>query len=289
MVLQGFMTEERTVGEARYYVSSGGSGDPVLLLHGFPQTHRCWDQVAPVLADRHRVVLVDIRGYGASEAPPGGPHGQGYSKREMAEDLLRIMHQLGHDRFAVVGHDRGARVAYRMTLDSPDQITRVAVLNIVPTIDQFERMSGGPSLGYWPWFFLAQPAPFPERMTSADPAALLQHAFDTWASDPAAIDEEHRRAYLDALTPSTVAAMCADFRASFHIDRQHDEDDRRAGRRIQAPVLVMKGEAEHQLDDISEVWRRWADQASYATTPGGHFQPEEAPQEVAAALATFLG
>jgi haloacetate dehalogenase len=157
---------ERTVGDTAYHVVVGGSGPPVLLLHGFPQTHLCWDRVAPALAERHTVVLADLRGYGASTAPPGGPRGEGYTKREMAAELVQVMAGLGHERFAVVGHDRGARVGYRMALDHPGVVDRLAVLNVIPTLDQFERMSGGPSLGYWPWVLLAQPAPMPERLLS---------------------------------------------------------------------------------------------------------------------------
>jgi haloacetate dehalogenase len=260
-----------------------------LLLHGFPQTHLCWDLVAPALAENHTVIAPDLRGYGGSTAPMGGPRGEGYSKREMAAELAHLMSALGHDQFAVVGHDRGARVAYRMALDHPHKITRLAVLNIVPTIEQFERMSGGPSLGYWPWYLLAQPAPLPERLLSADPAAVLDHAFDTWSSDPAAIIPEHRAAYLEAMTPRTADAICADYRASFFIDRDHDAADRANGRRISAPTLVVTGAEETQLDDAPAIWRSWAAQVSAERVPGGHFLPEEAPDALLPLLAQFLG
>jgi haloacetate dehalogenase len=266
----------------------GGSGEPLLLLHGFPETHACWGRIAPGLSRSHRVVMPDLRGYGASEAPPGGPHGEGYTKREMAGELVELMMALGHARFAVVGHDRGARVAFRLALDHPDRVTRVALLNIVPTLEQFERMGAGPSLGYWPWFLLAQPAPFPEQMLAADPAAVLEHVFDTWASRPGAIGPESREAYLPAMTPSTISAMCGDYRASFHLDRHHDAEDRSAGRRITAPLLVVIGEDEDQLADAPEVWKAWATDLTVAGVHGGHFIPEEAPDELAAALAAFL-
>jgi haloacetate dehalogenase len=267
----------------------GGSGEPLLLLHGFPETHACWGRIAPGLSRSHRVVMPDLRGYGASEAPPGGPHGEGFTKREMAGELIELMGALGHAEFAVVGHDRGARVAFRLALDHADCVTRVALLNIVPTLEQFERMGAGPSLAYWPWSLLAQPAPFPERMLAADPAAVLQHVFDTWASRPGAIGPESREAYLRAMTPSTIAAMCGDYRASFHLDRHHDADDRAAGRRIAAPLLVVIGEDEAQLADAAEVWDEWATDLTVTRVPGGHFIPEEAPNELAAALAAFLG
>ena len=280
---------ERTVGDAAYHVVVGGSGPPVLLLHGFPQTHLCWDRVAPALAERHTVVLADLRGYGASAAPPGGPRGEGYTKREMAAELVQVMAGLGHERYAVVGHDRGARVGYRMALDHPGVVDRLAVLNVIPTLDQFERMSGGPSLGYWPWVLLAQPAPMPERLLGADPAAVLDHVFATWPADPAAISDDHRAAYRAAMTRATVAAMCADYRASFHVDREHDADDRNARRRIAAPLLVVTGAEETQLDDAAEVWREWATAVTATTVPGGHFVPEESPRELLELLLPFLG
>jgi haloacetate dehalogenase len=285
----GFQEWRIVVGDADYAVTVGGEGPPLVLLHGFPQTHACWSRVAPTLAGRHTVVAPDLRGYGASRAPAGGPCGEGYTKREMAREIVELMARLGHHRFAVVGHDRGARVAYRMALDHPDRVERVAVLNIVSTLDQFERMGGGPSLGYWPWFLLAQPAPFPERVMGADPGAVLDHAFDTWTSRPAAIDARHRAEYLAAATPDTVAAMCGDYRASFHLDREHDAADRAAGRRIAAPLLVVTGADEAQLADAPEVWAAWAEDVTAARVPGGHFVPEEAPEELVAVLSSFLG
>ena len=289
MSLPGFADARIAAGEATYYVEQGGAGPPVLLLHGFPQTHICWRHVAPALAAAgHRVLAADLRGHGASTAPPGGPHGEGYTKREMAAELVGVMADLGHGRFAVVGHDRGARVAYRMALDHPARVTAAAVVNVVPTLDQFERMASGPSLGYWPWFLLAQPAPFPERLVGADPGALVDHAFDTWTSRPEAVDEAARRAYRAALTPGAIAAICADYRAAFHIDRHHDAEDRAAGRRIEVPLLVAVGADEDQLGDAADVWRPWAARLTAARVPGGHFVPEEAPGPLVAALAGFL-
>ena len=265
--LVGFAEGRHALGEARYFVAQGGEGPPLLLLHGFPETHACWHRIAPALASAHRVVAPDLRGYGASEAPPGGPRGEGYTKREMAAEFVRLIADLGHERFAVVGHDRGARVAYRLALDHPERVTRAALLNVVPTIDQFERMGAGPSLGYWTWYLLAQPAPFPERLLLAEPSAVLDHVFATWASAPDAIAAEQRVAYLQALTPSTAAAMCADFRASFHLDRDHEADDRATGRRRLA---------------------RMASDLTATRVPGGHFNPEEAPGELAEILGAFL-
>src|SRR5215217_7771967 len=220
--LAGFGATRHVVGEADYYVANGGDGPPVVLLHGFPETHLCWHAIAPRLAGDHAVVAPDLRGYGASRAPAGGPYGEGFSKREMALELVEVMSRLGHERFAVVGHDRGARVAYRLALDHPERVTRVAVLNTVPTVEQFERMGAGASLGFWTWFLLAQPAPFPERLLAADPSAVLDLVFATWPADPDAIAPDARAAYLGALDPPTIAGICAEFRASFHIDRRQD-------------------------------------------------------------------
>jgi haloacetate dehalogenase len=286
--LPGFEDHRLEVGEASYFVAEAGAGPPLLLLHGFPETHVCWTRVAPQLARRHRVLVPDLRGYGATEAPAGGPRGEGYSKREMAGELVELMAGCGHQRFAVVGHDRGARVAFRLALDHPERVTRLAPLNIVPTVEQFERMAARPSLGYWPWFLLAQPAPFPERIMRADPEGLLDHVFDTWSSTPEAIGPERRQAYRRALTPATIASMCADYRASFHLDREHDAEDRAAGRRISAPTLLVTGRDEAHLEDAPDVWSAWAEHLTVARVPGGHFIPEEAPGELTEALLGLL-
>jgi haloacetate dehalogenase len=277
-----------TVGDASYYVAAGGAGPAALLLHGFPETHLCWREVAPQLTSGFRVIAVDLRGYGSSTAPAGGTHGEGYSKRDMARELVELMAMLGHDRFAVIGHDRGARVAYRLALDSPEHVAQLGLLNILPTVEQFERMGAGPSLGFWPWFLLAQPAPFPERLLAAEPAVMIDHVFDTWATRPESVGREIRDAYSVALTASTIASMCADYRASFHIDRVHDVEDRAAGRRIAAPTLVLIGEDEVQLADAAAIWAPWTTRLDLARVTGGHFLPEESPAEVAAAINSFL-
>jgi haloacetate dehalogenase len=206
----------------------------------------------------------------------------------MAIDLVDLMLALGQERFAVVGHDRGARVAFRMALDHPDRVDQLVVLNVVPTLEQFERMGAGPSLGYWPWFLLAQPAPFPERLIAAAPEHFLRFIFDSWTGEAGAIDAEAFDEYLRALRDTTIASMCADYRASFWIDRNHDAADRQAGRRIECPVLLITGHEETQLADAGAIWQGWCHDLRVQTLPGGHFIPEEATQPLATALMYFL-
>jgi len=277
------------VGPTIYRPGSAGSGPPVLLLHGFPQTHFCWDLVAPALAAWSTVVVCDLKGYGDSRSAPGGPLGEGYGKRDMADELVELMAQLGYGRFAVVGHDRGGRVAYRMALDHPAVVGRIAVLNIVPTVDQFERMAADAAVEYYPWFFLAQPPPFAERIVSASAEYFLRHTLDTWTAAPGAIRPQAVERYLRAFTPEAISGMCADYRAAFHIDRPLDAEDRAAGRTIGCPVLVHWGAAEDALSDGPlPVWRRWAGDVRGGPLASGHFVPEEAPEPLTASLADFL-
>jgi haloacetate dehalogenase len=222
--IEGVRYERHQVGSTDYLVATAGSGEPVLLLHGFPQTHYCWRYLIPTLAHQgHSVVAPDLRGYGGSRADAGGPRGEGFSKREIAAELVELMRLLGFDRFAVVGHDRGARAAYRMALDRPESVQRLAVLNVIPTVDQFARMANRPSLDYWPWLLLAQPAPFPEQLLEAAPKQFLRFIFASWPADPGAIDEQAFAVYLDALNETTSPAICGDYRASFWLDQEHEE------------------------------------------------------------------
>lgn len=286
--LSGMTYRRMVIGGADYLVGMAGEGPAVLLLHGFPQTHYCWRRVVPSLSRHLTVVAPDMRGYGASSAPATDGEGRGFTKREMAAELVDLMAELGHEQFAVVGHDRGARVAYRMAVDAPAHVDRLVVLNVIPTIDQFDRMGAGASLGYWPWFFLAQPPPFPERLIASAPEHFLRFIFESWAADPGAIDEAAFATYLTALTDDTISAMCADYRASFWHDRHHDAEDRRAGRRIRCPMLLITGDQESHLADAPEIWKGWSQDLTTRTVPGGHFIPEEAPEKVADALVSFL-
>jgi haloacetate dehalogenase len=278
------------VGPTGYRPGVAGTGPPVLLLHGFPQTHYCWHRVAPALARGNTVVVCDLKGYGESRSSPGGPLGEGYSKREMAAELVELMAQLGFERFSVIGHDRGGRVAYRMALDRPDRVERLAVLNIVPTADQFERMAGEAAIDYYPWFFLAQPPPFAERLVGASAEYFLRHTLNSFAGTPDAISREAAERYLRAFTPEVISAICADYRAAYHIDRPMDLEDRRAGRRIGCPVLVHWGADEGSVSDGPlRVWRDWADAVEGGPLPSGHFIPEEAPEQLLGSLQGFLG
>jgi haloacetate dehalogenase len=288
--LPGFRFSTVAVGPTTYHPGVAGDGPPVLLLHGFPQTHECWRVVAPALARRATVVVCDLKGYAGSPSVPGGPRGEGYTKREMAAELVAMMGRLGFDRFAVAGHDRGGRVAYRMALDHPEVVARLAVLNIVPTVDQFERMAGEASLEYWPWFFLAQPPPFAERVVAASAEYFVRDILASWAATPRAIPPAAVERYVAAFTPEAIAAICADFRASFHTDRVMDAEDRTRGTRVRCPVLVHWGAEEGAMSDGPlAVWRAWADDVEGGPLPSGHFLPEEAGDAVAASLAGFLG
>jgi haloacetate dehalogenase len=287
--IPGFAYRTLTAGPSTYLVGTAGQGPPVLLLHGFPQNHFCWHTVAPPLVSEHTVVVCDLKGYGESRGPRGGPLGEGYTKREMAAELVDVMAQAGFERFAVAGHDRGGRVAYRMALDAPACVERLCVLNIVPTVDQFERMAAQATIDYYPWYLLAQPPPLAERLLAADAEFFLRHTLDAWTAAPGALVPEAVDAYLRTFTPDTIAAMCADYRAAFHLDRPLDAEDRAAGRRIACPVLVHWGAAEDAMSDGPlAVWRAWADDVQGGPLASGHFVPEEAAGALVASLRAFL-
>jgi haloacetate dehalogenase len=283
-VFEGFELATVDIGEVRLRVRTGGGGPPLLLLHGHPQTHVMWHAVAPALARDFTVVCPDLRGYGESSKPPTTADHKPYSKRAMALDQVALMERLGFEAFAVCGHDRGARCAYRLALDHPDRVRRLAVLDIVPTGEVWRRADMSFGLGYWHWFFLAQPEPLPERLIGANPDAFyFRGGRDLFA--PEALDDYLRCVH----DPATIHAMCEDYRAAATIDFEHDEADR-GRRRIASPVLVLWG-ARGQLDrwyDVLAVWRDWADDVRGRSLDCGHYLAEEAPEETYAELRTFL-
>jgi haloacetate dehalogenase len=288
-MFEAFERRRIATGEAEIALVTGGSGPPVLLLHGFPQTHVLWHRVAPRLARSFRVVAPDLRGYGASSKPPAGPDLAGYSKRVMARDLVEAMRALGHERFGVAGHDRGGRVAYRMALDHPERVTRLAVLDIEPTLDTWEAMSWRTGVYAYHWYFLAQPAPLPETLIASHAETWLRHTIRSWAGDFDAIGEEAMRCYVEAFTPDAIRAACDDYRAGAHVDPEIDRADRDAGRRIACPVLALWGGARKERPSPLGVWRRWADDVRGRPLECGHFLPEEAPAATAGALLEFFG
>ncbi|MFI6522207.1 alpha/beta fold hydrolase [Spirillospora sp. NPDC050679] len=268
----------------------GGHGPPVLLLHGIPETHLMWHRVAPSLAEHHTVVATDLRGYGDSGTPPSAPDHAPYSMRALAADQVEVMRELGHDRFAVVGHDRGARCAYRMALDRPEAVERLAVLDIVPTAEAFRRADKDFSLGYWVWSFLAAPEPVPERLVAAAPDVFVEHMLDAWSAVPGAFPAEVKAEYVAKFgDPATVHAVCEEYRAAATLDLRHDEADR-GRRRIACPTLVLwsdSGPVDAWYRPL-EVWRDWADDVRGHPVRSGHFLPEEAPEETARSLLDFL-
>lgn len=267
----------------------GGSGPPVLLLHGYPQTRVHWRKVAPVLAERFTVVVPDLRGYGRSGKPVGDADHQLYSKRMMALDQVATMAALGFDRFAVAGHDRGARVAYRLALDHPDRISRIALLDIIPTAEQWANANAKAAIGGYHWYMLAQPRPLPETLIGGDPGFFVRWTLGSWQGEGFAFDPASMADYVESFAdPASIHATCEDYRAGWHVDRLHDEADR-GSRRIAAPLLVLWGEdyPVAKADPIG-TWRRWADDVRGHGVPGGHFLAEEAPEQVAAALLEFF-
>ena len=288
-------TQVRTP-DSSIFLRSGGSGPPLLLLHGFPETHLMWRGVAPILADHFTVVCADLPGYGRSGCPASPPDHSRYSKRAMARELVDVMRQLGWSRFSVAGHDRGGRVAYRMALDHPDRIERLAVLDVLPTGEVWDRADARLASDFWPWSLLAQPEPLPERLILGAPDAVVDDALGGWGSPRLVFDDEVRATYVDVLKDvAHVHAICEEYRAAATRDREDDAADRKAGRRIKCPVLAIwsgRGGLDSWYSEAGgplAIWRAWADEVEGFAVDAGHFFPEEMPEQTAAVLARFFG
>ncbi|MEU3254526.1 alpha/beta hydrolase [Streptomyces sp. NPDC006997] len=266
----------------------GGSGSPVVLLHGFPQTHLMWRHVAADLAADHTVICPDLRGYGASDKPAEAADGSAYSKRAMAADVVALARALGHDRFALAGHDRGALVAFRAGLDHPETVTHLALLDIVPTLDMWDVLHGTSAAVGFHLYLMAQPPGLPEELIGAAPDAFFGHFLDLWTRDPDAVPAEVRAAYLRACRES-VPSIVADYRASAGVDVEHDTADRTAGTTLRMPVSVLQQDWGAALGyDATALWRAWAPDLNHSTVTCGHFMAEEDPTTVVKALRDLL-
>ncbi|MCE9683465.1 alpha/beta fold hydrolase [Halomonas alkalisoli] len=290
-MFDGFHLSMIDTGEATIRVRHGGSGPPLLLLHGNPQTQAMWHRIAPRLAEDFSVVVTDLRGYGESSKPASDAEHAPYSKRAMARDQVEVMRQLGFESFFVAGHDRGGRCGYRMALDYPERILKLAVLDIVPTSEAFWRADMQFGLGYYHWFFLAQPHDLPERLIGGAPEYFWRWHTASGVGSPAAFapeaEEEYLRCFCD---PHTLHAICEDYRAGASIDIEHDAEDRRQGRRLSCPLLVLWG-AKGALEgwyDVLAVWRDWATDVQGRALDCGHYLPEECPAETLDELRAFF-
>jgi haloacetate dehalogenase len=294
-MFSGFEASAVDVGETTIFIRRKGRGRPLLLLYGFPQTHLMWHRVAPTLAEEFTVLCADLRGYGSSGKPPSRPDHGAYSKSVMALDMVRMMEAQGFSRFFVAGHDRGARVAYRMALDHSDRIERLALLDIIPTSEAFRRADVRFALAFWPWSLLAQPEPLPERLIMGDPEIVVDDALAGWGSDRTSFPPQLRAAYIEALRdPEAVHAICEEYRAAATVDFARDTADRGAGRRISCPTLALWSEGS-ALDTWYEeaggplgIWGDWAADVTGRPISGGHFFPEQNATETISELRSFF-
>jgi haloacetate dehalogenase len=294
-LFEQFTAASIRVEETEIFVRYAGRGPAILLLHGFPQTHVMWREVAPALTADFSVVCADLRGYGASGKPPSAPDHAPYTKRAMARDMVQMMKIIGFDRFSVAGHDRGGRVGYRLALDHADCLERLALLDIIPTGEAFDRADARFALAFWPWSLLSQPAPLPETLISAAPDAIVDNALGGWGSEASTFPAHVREQYVNALrSPEAVHAICEEYRAAATLDRAHDEADRRAARVIECPVLALWSRGGpldvwyHDVGGPLGILKRWAPSVRGRSMRGGHFFPEQNAGETATALRDFV-
>jgi haloacetate dehalogenase len=289
-LFEGFRDIRVPAGGTQIAAWVGGSGPPVLLLHGYPETRAIWHLVAPRLAQRYTVVASDLRGYGDSGKPASDARHAPYSKRSMALDQVELMRSLGHERFALAGHDRGGRVAHRLAMDHPRCVERLAVLDIAPTLAMYEQTTEAFARAYWHWFFLILPEPQPERMIGADPRAFLRFKVGQGPAGTKFFAPEALAEYERCFTPESVHAMCEDYRAAATIDLEHDRADREARRKLGCPLLALwggHGVVERCFRPLDE-WRRVAEDVRGHALPSGHYLPEEVPDAVAEELERFF-
>lgn len=290
LLFPGFTQHRIATAGAEINFRRGGSGPPVLLLHGYPQTHAMWHKIAPDLAKRYTVVAADLRGYGDSAKPPSGPDHAAYSKRAMATDMIELMAALGWTSFALVGHDRGGRVAYRLALDHPERVTRLVVLDIVPTLSMWTNLDKDLASAIYHWLFLIQPDNLPETMIGADPEYYLREKLKRWSRKQDAFDPEAVAEYLRCFSdPAAIHASCEDYRAGATIDLELDRTDL-GKRKIACPLLALWGQRAiaSEVGNVLEEWRPWAPDVRGRAIGSGHFLAEEAPTETLAAIEEFL-
>ncbi|MEK9673717.1 MAG: alpha/beta hydrolase [Rhodospirillaceae bacterium] len=288
-MFNGFTSATIEADSVSINLKHGGDGPPVLLLHGYPQTHVMWHRIAPMMAGDYTLVAPDLRGYGDTSKPPTDADHAPYSKRAMAADMVAVMAQLGFDEFHVVGHDRGGRVGHRLAADHPDKVKKLAVLDIAPTHHMYAETDKEFATGYYHWFFLIQPADLPERLIGADPEYFLRKKMGHWSADGAVFDPAAMAEYIRCFSnPATIHATCEDYRAAASIDLGHDEAD--MGVKLTCPVLALwgaRGLVARRFDVLS-AWRERAENVSGGTVDCGHFLAEEAPEATYAALRDFL-
>jgi haloacetate dehalogenase len=290
-LFEGFERGRVTTGGAEINYVRGGEGPPVLLMHGYPQTHAMWHLVAPRLAEDFTVVATDLRGYGDSSKSFGEEDHSTYSKRAMAADQVAVMVSLGFDSFAVVGHDRGGRVGHRMALDYPDRVTKLAVLDIVPTRHVYSTVDRDLATAYYHWFFFIQPFDLPETLIGADPVYYLHKKLGGWGTPLETFAPETLAEYERCFDAATIHASCEDYRAGASIDLVHDAEDREMGRTVECPLLALWGGrgVMEKTYDVQAVWREYATYVRGESLDAGHFLAEERPKETTRELRTFLG